>query len=440
MRAEFCNFRLVSNDGNHATAPGMSQAGRVCRRVGHRRASRRRTADAERTLRQRLIHAPDDLQVLAKLAELLSKQGRRLEATLVFKGALAAAPDAHSVRLALAELLEKQGLFEAALEEMQSLGEPLRSSIEARVLEAALLGYLGRHEEQIPIYEDLLASFPNRAVVWMYFGNALKTVGRTEDAVKALRKAIRIRPHFGEAYWNLANLKTFRFRDQEIAAMRRALRNGLNDADAIHLHFALGKALEVRGDIEGSFNQYSAGNRMRAAQFPEGLANITPRSNGVVDTFDEALFDRFETRAIPPATIFIVGMQRSGSTLIEQILASHPMIEGTSELTIIEQMWLRLGGGTSTLDGFGRVPDLKLEEFRSLGAEYLERSRAFRRTDRPFFVDKLNGNWLNVGFIRLILPNARIIDARRHPMASWAFPTSSNCVPPACVSYDLEVI
>jgi tetratricopeptide (TPR) repeat protein len=400
------------------------------------------SADAERTLRQHLIHAPDDVDALVKLAELLSERDRRFEATIVFKRALAVAPRADAIRLSLAQLLEKQGLFDAALMEVRLLGEPIRSSIEARTLEAALLGYFGRHDEQIPIYEELLARFPQRAIVWIYFGNTLRTVGRTDEAIKALRKAIKLRPNFGEAYWHLSNLKTFRFADRDIAAMGLLLRGKLNDVDAIHFHFALGKALEERADAEGSFRHYSEGNRIRAAQLPPEQSNLTPRADGIIDTFDEQLFDRVAGAGHPARDpIFIVGLQRSGSTLVEQILASHPMIEGTSELTIIEQIWRRLGGaGTSTIDPFGHVSGLEPHQLELMGSEYIERTRAFRRTGRPFFVDKLPGNWLNVGLIRLILPNARIIDTRRHPLACGFSNFKQLYQTGVAFSYDLGTI
>lgn len=377
------------------------------------------SADAEQTLRRHLLTDPTDLQAVTMLADLLDRQGRRFDATLVLKQALATAPRAHELRLALARMLEKQGLFDAALAEVQALGEPLRRSFVALILEAAVLGYLGRHEEQLRIYQDLQSRFPDRPHVWMYYGNALKTIGRTEEAVRALFRAAKLRPDFGEPYWNLANLKTFRFRGRDIAAMRKALRKNLDDADAIHFHFALGKAFEERGEPKQSFHHYAEGNRLRASQLPSTIMRVTERAESVVKVFTKELFEGLAGCGhMSRDPIFVVGLQRSGSTLIEQILASHPLIEGTSELTIIEQFWHRwANSGLAGRDPFGWLLRAGPDEVHALGVEYMERASAFRRTDKPLFVDKLPGNWLNVGLIQLILPNAKIIDARRHPMA-----------------------
>ncbi len=397
-------------------------------------------ADAERTLRQRLLEAPADIEVLAKLGDIVNEQGRLLEASILFKRALAAAPKAHKIRLALAHVLEKLGQVEASLAEVEALDEPLRSGNQALALEAALLGKLGIHDREIAIYERLTAASPTSAILWMCLGNTLKTVGRTDEAIAALRQAIKARPTYGEAYWSLANLKTFRFDPKDFGAMRKALKGKLGDDDALHFHFALGKALEDRDDAENSFQHYAAGNAIRASQIGRPNMGVTPRVDALLQTFTRPLFDRCTGLGDPARDpIFVVGLQRSGSTLIEQIFASHPMIEGTSELMVLEQMWIRLGTGARG-NTFAALLHLKPEELATLGAEYLERSRPFRLTDRPMFVDKLPANWLNVGFIKLILPNARIVDARRNPMACGFSNFRQNYATGVTFSYSLQTI
>jgi tetratricopeptide (TPR) repeat protein len=254
----------------------------------------------------------------------------------------------------------------------------------------------------------------------MSLGNALKTVGRTDEAVAALRKAIAVRPTYGEGYWTLANFKAFQFTDDDIAAMRKALKGKLSDIDALHFHFALGKAFEDRNQYPASFRHYDQGNRIRMKEFTPEAMTATRHVNMAIATYSKPLFDEFagagcETRD----PIFVLGLHRSGSTLVEQILASHPLIEGTTEITVMQQLWERLARSAvaSGRTGFDEIRRQKPDDIRRIGEEYLERTRAFRLTDKPYFVDKLPANWMNVGLIRLALPNAKIIDARRHPMA-----------------------
>ena len=399
-------------------------------------------ADAERTLRQHLLLQPADLEVLAKLGDLLGEQKRDLEASIVYKRALAVAPNAHNIRLALAHLLDRMNLVEPALNEIEAIEGPLRGHFNSLTLEGALLGKLGIHDREIAIYERLIADFPQNCALWMCLGNSLKTVGRMDEAVAALRQSIKARPTYGEAYWTLANFKSFRFAPRDVAAMRQALKGKLEAEDALHFHFALGKALEDRDDAEGSFRHYAAGNRIRASQLTRGQMIVSPRVETAISTFTKPLFARYAGGGDPSRDpIFVVGLQRSGSTLIEQILASHPMIEGTSELLLIEQLWTRLGKAPGASgNSFAELARLDPQALQALGSEYLERSRPFRLTDRPMFVDKLPPNWLNVGFIKLILPNAKIIDARRHPLACGFSNFKQHYATGVTFSYSLEAI
>lgn len=399
-------------------------------------------ADAERTLRQHLVAQPADIVVLAKLGDLLAEQRRDLEASVVYQRALATSPKAQNIRLALAHMFERMNQVGPALREVEAIEGPLRDHANALGLEATLLGKLGIHDREIAVYERLTAASPEKCVLWMCLGNALKTVGRLDEAVKALRHAIKARPTYGEAYWTLANFKSFRFAPRDVAAMRKALKGKLEADDALHFHFALGKALEDRHDAEGSFRHYAAGNQIRASQLTREQMMVSPRVDAAIATFTKPLFDQLADCGDPSLDpVFVVGLQRSGSTLIEQILASHPMIEGTSELLVMEQLWTRLGNTPGARGGsFAEVARLEPPALKALGAEYLARTRSFRLTDRPMFVDKLPPNWLNVGFIRLILPNARIIDARRNPLACGFSNFKQNYATGVSFSYSQEAI
>jgi len=398
-------------------------------------------AEAERLLRHRSLQAPTDVAALAKLADIVVEQGRIVEAALLLRRILAVAPAHHGIRLSLARLHQQLAEFAVALAELEALPGAIRESFEVTALEAALLGQIGRHDQELALYELLVEREPANASLWMSYGNALKTVGRTGEAVAAMRAAIKARPTYGEAYWSLANLKTVRFDDGDIAAMRKALRSKLDPIDALHFNFALGKALEDRRRFADSFRHYAAGNRIRHADIPPAFLTVTPRVEVVVQTLTADLFDRCEGAGDPtPDPIFIVGLQRSGSTLVEQILASHPHIEGTAELLAMEQIWARVGGMGPSGNPFLEVTRLQADALRGLGAEYLDRVRPFRSTDRPFFVDKLPANWLNAGFIRLILPNAKIIDARRHPMACGFSNFKQHYASGVTFAYDLRSI
>jgi tetratricopeptide (TPR) repeat protein len=372
-------------------------------------------AGAEQTLRLRLFEQPDDLDAHCKLAEILAGQGRHDEAIAVYTTVLSRAPGADRVRFALAVLLGRQHQPHAALAEIERLQISSRSTFDALSLEAALLGQIGRHEHELATYEKLLAAHPRSEVSWLNYGNALKTAGRTAEAIRAIRRALKLRPGFGAAYWSLANLKTFRFGGREIASMRKALQDNPDESDALHLHFALAKALEDRGEVQESFKHYAAGNRIQASRLAPAQLDVTPHVDSAIRTFTKELFEGRSNGCGDPGPIFVLGLQRSGSTLIEQILASHPMVEGVAELLVVDQLWLRLA--QSAADPFSAVRQLSADARRELGADYFGRTRPFRLTDKPLFVDKQAGNWVNVGFIKLILPNAKIIDTRRHPMA-----------------------
>ena len=258
--------------------------------------------------------------------------------------------------------------------------------------------------------------------VWTSLGHMLKSIGRRDDCVEAYRKAIALAPYFGEPYWSLANLKTFRLSDDELTSMREQLqKQNMPDADRTHFNFALGKALEDRSEFEESFVHYAEGSRLRLksnSYNPDELSDHVRRS---IEIFIPEFFsERASAGADAADPIFIVGLPRSGSTLVEQILASHSAVEGTMELTDIVAIAHSLSKGEGLPVGTTYqdvLPNLGQDEFRELGQSYIESTRIQRKSTTPFFIDKLPNNFAHVGLIHLILPNARIIDVRRHPLA-----------------------
>jgi Flp pilus assembly protein TadD len=373
------------------------------------------SGEAERLLRARIGQIPNDVEAMAALADVLAQSRRVQEATALLHRALGIAPTAHGIRLHLSLLHQEQSHFPMALSLLQQVPSELRQSFEMKAREAALLGSLGRRDDEIRIYADLVKERPKDARLWMSLGTALNYAGQREVAVKALRKATRLEPTYGEPWWSLANLKSFRFDDKDVKSMHWALRQSLAPIDALHFHFALGRAFELRGQHEISFDHYASGNRLRAATLLSHDTRVTAFVDAAIATFTPELFERNKGSGSETDTpIFVIGLQRSGSTLIEQILASHAQVEATAELMTMQHLWDELGG-------FERIASLDPSVFNQIGEEYLARTRAFRHSNKPRFVDKLPANWMNVGLIRLVLPYARIIDARRHPLAcGWS--------------------
>jgi tetratricopeptide (TPR) repeat protein len=261
----------------------------------------------------------------------------------------------------------------------------------------------------------------------------LKTVGRQGDGIVAYRKAIEIEPALGEAWWSLANLKTVKFDEDDISAMRRALEStGLTEQDRFHLDFALGKAMHDAGRASEAFEHYSRANALRLKTQPYRPGEITRLVDRSIEAFSADCFADHGGGCEATDPIFIVGMPRAGSTLIEQILSSHSKVEGTSELPDLPMLTRKLGPYPKA------ILQASADERRALGEEYLRRAGVQRRTERPFFIDKLPNNWLYVSFILLILPNAKIIDARRHPLGCCFSNFRQHFARGQDFTYDLE--
>ncbi len=376
---------------------------------------------AERILRARLKEKPTDVAAIRMMAEIAGRLGRYGDAEKLLRRALELAPAFGAARANLATVLYRQNNPADAVAELDRLLSDDPDNAAHRNLKAAALGRIGGYEEAIALYESVLATHPAQPRVWMSYGHVLKTVGRQADSIAAYRKAIERAPGLGEVWWSLANLKTVQFTDADMATMRAALESdGISEDDRFHLHFALGKALEDAKDHAGSFGHYLQGNALRKAMLDYDSGEISGLVREAAGLMSAAFFAERKGQGDPaPDPIFVLGMPRAGSTLIEQILSSHPMIEGTQELPDIAAMARRLGGrklrGEETAYP-ACLADLSADALAELGAEYLERTRIQRKTERPLFIDKMPNNWAHTGFIHLILPNAKIIDARRHPL------------------------
>ncbi len=379
-----------------------------------------RLPEAEAMLRAWLKKHPTDVVAIRMLGELAVRVGRNPEALRLFERCLQLAPGFREARQHFAVVLHREQQASKALEQLELLLREDPANAGARTLKAAVLCRLGEYARGIELYEGLLREYPHNARVWLSYGHALKTEGRQADAISAYRHCVEEEPEFGEAWWSLANLKTIRFDDADIATMRAQLqRDDLETEHRLHFEFSLGKALEDRADYAESFAHYAEGNRLRLEIVPYRAGDTSARVVHAKRVYTREFFaEREGCGDAAPDPIFIVGLPRSGSTLIEQILSSHSAVEGTMELPEIIAMTRALRRGSEGAASYHDVlAGLPAEQFAELGRQFIDRTRVQRKTGAPLFIDKMPNNFLHLGLIQLMLPNAKIIDARRHPLA-----------------------
>jgi tetratricopeptide (TPR) repeat protein len=376
---------------------------------------------AESLIRAFLLEHGDHIEAMRLLARIGIAHKVFDDAELLLAAVLSLAPGYRVARQEYAGVQVELHRYQEARQELDRLLKDDPDNRLLRTLYAASAVGLGEHERAIGLYRELLTGTDADAEVHLSIGHALKTLGHTPEAIDSYRRAAACRPDYGDAYWSLANLKTYRFTAQELAQIRTALAAAATGTvDRYHLCFALGKALEDQGEFAESFHCYERGNALKRPECryrPEIIENNTRQQ---IKLCTRDLFASRHGWGEPSRDpIFIVGLPRSGSTLLEQILASHSQVEGTQELPNIQQMVTRLRGRDPDPENPHYPPvltSMRAEEFKALGAEYLASTRVYR-TGRAFFIDKMPNNFRHLGLVHLMLPNARIIDARREPMA-----------------------
>ena len=398
--------------------------------------------EAETRLRARLRHQPNDVAAQRMLAELAARLGRNDEAVALLEQVLQRAPSFDAARQNLATVLNRSNRHDEALVEIDHLLARDPSSQSLHNMRAVVLGKLGDFNAATTTYEGVLAKLPQQWQVWLGYGHALKTANRSGDAIAAYRRALAINPGFGGAWWSLANLKTMRFDAADIAAMQAQLqRQDLDDDARLHLEFALGKAQEDAGADAQAFAHYAHGNALRRKQLPYDADLMHARTQRAIATYTPAFFEaRAGSGSAARDPIFVVGMPRAGSTLIEQILSSHPQVEGTMELPAIIAITRDLrqrDGNPETTAYHDVLAGLEHSALQVLGEDYLRRTQPQRREGKPFFIDNMPNNFAHVGLIHAILPNAKIIDARRHPLACCFSNFKQHFARGQAFSYDL---
>ncbi|MDH5323396.1 MAG: sulfotransferase [Gammaproteobacteria bacterium] len=418
-------FRLAPDRGKLAEATEHLRHGRIkeCKQI----------AEAL------LASNADDVNALRLLAKVAGEEQRWPRAERLLKRALSLAPEFHDARLDLATALKQLDQLDDALACAEDTIARAPQNAFAYYVYASMLAVCGRQEQALAAYRRAieLRSFHPAAYVGM--GHLLKTLGQTDEGIAAYRKAIEQRPNFGEVYWSLANLKTFRFTADEVADMERRLADEPLDDDArVHFMFTLGKAFEDQQSFDRAFEYYAeaaALQRMRISYDPVETEQLHER---ICEVFTaEYLKTAGSEEHAGPTPIFIVGLPRSGSTLIEQILASHSMVAGTAELPDVGRVSSSLAKMYPGETYPEAVRHLDAAGWHELGKTYLARTERHRQ-GLPFFTDKMPNNFSAVGFIHMMLPGAKIIDARRHPLDSCFGTFKQHFAHGQTFSYDLD--
>jgi predicted Zn-dependent protease len=401
-----------------------------------------RVPEAETLLQSRLARYPNDVAALRMLAEVAARLLRYRDSQLLLERCLALAPGFDAARHNYATVLNREGRAEEALAQCARLLEKEPNNPSYRSLQAAISVNLGNYADAIAAYELVLERYPQQPKLWTSYGHALRTLGRIPESISAYRRALSMQPTLGEAWWSLANLKTFRFSEADVRVMRQNLeRRDLSADDRVQFEFALGKALEDAASYEESFARYAEGNALHRKIHGYDAQETTDFVRRSRQVFTREFFiEREGAGADARDPIFIVGLPRAGSTLIEQILASHPLVEGTMELPELPKIARELAISRDQEEGvfLRRVAALDRSELRELGERYLAETRVMRKSDAPFFIDKMPNNCFYVGLIHLILPNAVIIDARRHPLACCFSCFKQHFARGQWFTYDLE--
>ncbi|MHC5066847.1 MAG: tetratricopeptide repeat-containing sulfotransferase family protein, partial [Planctomycetota bacterium] len=377
-------------------------------------------AEAERIYRKVLDAEPNNVSALRMLGMIAASAQHVEDAERLLRKAVRIAPDYFTAQVDLGRIYKEQDRYEDAIACFRKAIELEPGNPKPWFLLASTLAPAALTFDAVDAYRRCIELRPEHAGAWLGLGHTLKTVGNLGEGIEAYRRCIDLKPDNGETYWSLANLKTFRFSDAELVQMEERLASGKinHDSSEVNFMFALAKAYEDREDYDTAWDWYRRGNEKQRELVSYDPVHLQVTHDAILNTFDAALFDRLGGQGCDdPSPIFILGLPRSGSTLIEQILASHSMVEGTSELPYLARVASSLNRNRA--DGVNypqAVLELGPDNLRQLGEDYLGYAQMHRTEGKPRFIDKMPNNFPNVGLAHLILPNVKIIDARRHPL------------------------
>jgi len=381
-----------------------------------------RMEGGEKMLRAALKAEPDNVDAMRYLASTMLSAKKNLgDAEALLRRATKVAPDYLEAWLLLGSVLLERGKPLEAVPAFSHAVKQAPESWDAWGRLGQAYARASHPEEAADAYARSVQLKPDAPLVQLGYAHTLKTLGDQPGSLKAYRAAIQAKPDFGEVYWSMANLKIFTFEEQEVEAMEFQVREGdVSESAEIHFRFALGKAWEDRGEYDKAWHYYDTGNKRQRMLVEHDPVEMEVRQEKIIEVFDREFLTEREGSGCPaPDPIFIIGLPRSGSTLVEQILASHSQVEGTSELPFLAKMASTIGRYRPDGAQYPEAArDLRKQDWRAYGEQYMEESRVHRFTDAPFFTDKLPNNFPHVGLLHLILPNAKIINARRHPLDS----------------------
>lgn len=376
-------------------------------------------AKAERLTRDFLMKQPSHIPAMRLLAKIAIKLNILEDAQVLLSSAADMAPHSTDLQLELIQVLQKRQLFDQAYTLALALFESHPHLPLAELALANQCVAIGQTEQAIRHFDSVLAQLPTHAPVFVQRGHAYKTIGQPDAAVADYLKACELKPDFGDAYWSLANLKTFSFDSAIINTMVKVVtQSHVQVMDKYHIFFALGKAFEDKGDYAQSFSFYEQGNDLKHAQLNYQAAETSQQMQAQIEHCPADIFTQVLSTCNDSDPIFIVGLPRAGSTLIEQILASHPLIEGTSELPNILALARKLTGRYKSDNAYpANLAGFSEAELTKWGQSYINDTQIHRTQNTPYFIDKMPNNFRHLGLIKKILPNAKIIDARREPVA-----------------------
>ena len=376
-------------------------------------------AKAERLTRDFLMKQPSHIPAMRLLSKIAIKLNILEDAQVLLSSAADMAPHSTDLQLELIQVLQKRQLFDQAYTLALALFESHPHLPLAELALANQCVAIGQTEQAIRHFDSVLAQLPTHAPVFVQRGHAYKTIGQPDAAVADYLKACELKPDFGDAYWSLANLKTFSFDSAIINTMVKVVtQSHVQVMDKYHICFALGKAFEDKGDYAQSFSFYEQGNDLKHAQLNYQAAETSQQMQAQIEHCPADIFTQVLSTCNDSDPIFIVGLPRAGSTLIEQILASHPLIEGTSELPNILALARKLTGRYKSDNAYpANLAGFSEAELTKWGQSYINDTQIHRTQNTPYFIDKMPNNFRHLGLIKKILPNAKIIDARREPVA-----------------------
>ncbi len=380
--------------------------------------ARGRLGKAEQLCKRFMLKNPQHVDGMRLLAEIATKMGALNEADVLLSAAERLSPDNSAVTADYIQLLRRRHRFDDAISRARNLVERDPDNLKFQSLAAIEHMQVGDYDAALAGFHEVLKRVPNDPVTLTSTGHVLKTCGKTQEAIERYRAAIASQTTYGEAWYSLSNLKTYTFSEADIATMRSCVESSqLDHGSRVFFHFALGKSFEDQGDFATSFDHYRLGNAAKRRQSNYDAARITEELQQQRAVCSAALFEEFRGAGnTAPDPIFIVGLPRAGSTLLEQILASHSLVDGTLELPNVLSLAQDLRRRSDATPYPDILKTLSFKDYRAFGDAFMTET-AIHRQGAPYFIDKMPNNFRHIGLIKLMLPNAKIIDARRNPMA-----------------------